>query len=139
MRRRVRRFVSLAGLGLLAMACSAHRQLAKQAGGFDLTAEKAQNEMLLLNVLRSKDWLLIYLLVQRVEVGEAGKPVEVLRNHPDSDDPEVQKLQAFAQWVQRDFLSRGPEIEDVPVAVSIGPELSAAQVADLEKLVALAK
>ncbi|MEA2601363.1 MAG: hypothetical protein QOF89_2355 [Acidobacteriota bacterium] len=47
--------------GLLAFGgCSAHRQLATQAVSFNLTVEKAQNEMLLLNVIRAKDRLPMY-------------------------------------------------------------------------------
>ncbi|MFY9822108.1 MAG: hypothetical protein WAM82_12050 [Thermoanaerobaculia bacterium] len=48
--------------GLLALGgCSSHRQLAVQAVDFNLTVEKAQNEMLLLNVIRAKDRLPMYM------------------------------------------------------------------------------
>lgn len=41
--------------------CSAHQRLATQAVNFNLAVEKAQNEMLLLNVVRAKDRLPMYL------------------------------------------------------------------------------
>ncbi len=45
---------------LAAGGCSSHRQLATQAVGFNLAVEKSQNEMLLLNVIRAKDRLPMY-------------------------------------------------------------------------------
>jgi hypothetical protein len=41
--------------------CSVHQRLATQAVSFNLALEKSQNEMLLLNVIRAKDRLPIYL------------------------------------------------------------------------------
>lgn len=52
--------ITMSILALALAGCSAHRQLATQAVGFNLTVEKAQNEMLLLNVLRAKDRLPMY-------------------------------------------------------------------------------
>ena len=51
--------VSVAALAL--GGCSSHRQLATQAVSFNLAVEKAQNEMLLLNVIRAKDRLPMYM------------------------------------------------------------------------------
>jgi hypothetical protein len=231
------RLLAIPSVAVLTLtACSTHRQLATQAVDFNLTVEKAQNEMLLLNVIRAKDrlplyvtgisgltgsvetsftagltgtytgekettrsstpstvsilsraytpslgatvtadptftlavldtqefmrgfleplgketlayywsqgWppeLLVYLLVQRVEVSEAGKPPVVLRNHPDSADPDLADLKSFAEWVHRDFLAYSPEIEEVSTPVNIGPELAEAEVANLNDLVEMAK
>ncbi len=50
-------------LSLTLVGCSIHRshqRLATQAVGFNLTVEEAQNEMLLLNVIRAKDRLPMY-------------------------------------------------------------------------------
>ncbi len=62
MRRRFAQLVVII-MSIFALAlsgCSAHRQLVTQAVSFNLTVEKAQNEMLLLNVLRAKDRLPMY-------------------------------------------------------------------------------
>jgi hypothetical protein len=237
MRHLFHRLLAIPSVAVLTLAaCSAHRQLARQAVDFNLTVEKAQNEMLLLNVIRAKErlplyltgisnltgsvetaftagltgtytgerestrssapstvnllsrsytpslgatltaaptftltvldtqefmrgfldplgketlaffwsqgWppeLLVYLLVQQVEISEDGKPTRVLRNHPDSADPDLEDLKSFAEWVHRDFLAQSPEIEEVSVPVSIGPELAEAEVANLNNLVAMAK
>ncbi|HEX4965655.1 MAG TPA: hypothetical protein VF173_32895 [Thermoanaerobaculia bacterium] len=62
MSQRIPRLVFAAVSGLLAFGgCSSHRQLATQAVDFNLTVEKAQNEMLLLNVIRAKDRLPMYM------------------------------------------------------------------------------
>jgi len=57
-----RSVLALAVLASFALAgCSAHTQLATQAVSFNRTVEKAQNEMLLLNVIRAKERLPMYL------------------------------------------------------------------------------
>lgn len=62
MRQRASRLIFALVSGLFALTgCSSHRQLATQAVDFNLTVEKAQNEMLLLNVLRAKDRLPMYM------------------------------------------------------------------------------
>ena len=62
MRRRIAQLVVIITsiFALALTGCSAHRQLVTQAVSFNLTVEKAQNEMLLLNVLRAKDRLPMY-------------------------------------------------------------------------------
>jgi hypothetical protein len=56
---------SLLALALMATValsgCSVHQRLATQAVSFNLALEKSQNEMLLLNVIRAKDRLPMYL------------------------------------------------------------------------------
>jgi len=61
MSQRFSRLILAVVSGLLAFGCSSHRQLAIQAVDFNLTVEKAQNEMLLLNVIRAKDRLPMYM------------------------------------------------------------------------------
>lgn len=51
----------LIGLAGCSMHKPPHQRLAAQAAGFNLTLEEAQNEMLLLNVIRAKDRLPMYL------------------------------------------------------------------------------
>jgi hypothetical protein len=213
--------------------CSSHRQLATQAVDFNLTVEKAQNEMLLLNVIRAKDrlpmymtgisslngnfstslsaasgvstsrsrereptvvdtltrgatvsanagisanpsfslavldtqefmrgfltpipldtlgyywsqeWpraLLLYLLVQRVEIESPGKETLVVRNYPDSSDPDLKELKTFG-CALRDFLARKPRFETRSVkGPEIGPPLQAATVSgDVSKLIQVSK
>jgi hypothetical protein len=96
----------------------------------------------ILNYYWTQGWpreLLLYLLVQRVEIQEKDKPLEVLRNYPDSADPDVSEMKEFALWVQAEFLAKDPQIESVPVPVNIGPELPAAEVTSLERLIEVAK
>lgn len=95
-----------------------------------------------LNYYWTQGWpreLLLYLLVQRVEIQEKDQPLKVLRNYPNSADPNVSDMKGFAQWVQTEFLAKDPQIESVPVPVNIGPELPAAEVTNLRKLIELAK
>src|SRR3954465_9721423 len=61
MSQRFSRLILAVVSGLLAFGCSSHRQLATQAVSFNLTVERAQNEMLLLNVIRAKDRLPMYI------------------------------------------------------------------------------
>src|SRR6185503_3403286 len=78
-----------------------------------------------LNYFWTQGWpreLLLYLLVQRVEIQEEGKALQILRNYPDSADANVAEMRAFAEWVET-FLARDPQIDSVSVPVDIGPEL----------------
>ena len=58
--------------------CSSHRQLATQDVDFNLTVEKAQNEMLLLNVIRAKDRLPMYMtgIVLMLSLSGVSLPVD---------------------------------------------------------------
>jgi hypothetical protein len=56
------RFLVLALMATVVLSgCTVHQRLATQAVNFNLAVEKAQNEMLLLNVVRAKDRLPMYL------------------------------------------------------------------------------
>src|SRR5262249_38405229 len=62
MSQRFPRLVFVVVSGAFALGgCSSHRQLAVQAVGFNLTVAKAPNEMLLLNLIRAKDRLPMYM------------------------------------------------------------------------------
>jgi hypothetical protein len=224
-------------LSFMLTACSTHRELVGQAVGFNLTVERAQNEMLLLNVIRAKDrlpmyvtgisglsgniqttltaglggtytnakqkgtsggtstnlksltnaytptfgatvsenptfslsvldtqefirgflsplgkdtlsyfwnqgWppeLLLYLLVQRVEIQKKGEPLKVIRNYPDSQDPDLLAMQSFAVWIRWKFLRRKPQVEQQPVLEDIGPPLPVEEVSNLKHLITMAK
>jgi hypothetical protein len=83
--------------------------------------------------------LLLYLLVQRVEIGSsAGGPPLVVRNYPDSEDPSLNEVKRFGCWL-RGFLSRNPRIENIQDFENVGPQLSRYEVSDVEKLVQIAK
>jgi hypothetical protein len=83
--------------------------------------------------------LLLYLLVQRVEIASsAGGPPLVLRNYPDSGDPDLREVKRFGCWL-RSFLARNPRIENVPGLEDVGPQLSRNEVSDVAKLVQIAK
>lgn len=229
MSQRCSRLIFAVVSGLFALGgCSSHRQLAMQAVSFNLTVEKAQNEMLLLNVIRAKDrlpmymtgissltgnvqttlstgmgasytrskgigldtitrsvtpsagatlstnptfslavldtqefmrgflspvgmetldyywgqgWprsLLLYLLVQRVEIESTSGAPQVWENYPESEDPELRKVKRFGCWLSR-FLARNPRIETVTVTENVGPQLSKDEVSDVAKLVQIAK
>lgn len=84
--------------------------------------------------------LLIYLLIERVEIANAktGEILEVLRNYPSSSDPDLKELTHFGERIE-EFLLRDPQIEQVSVPENVGPPLAASDVQDLEKLVDVAK
>ena len=87
-----------------------------------------------LNYYWTQGWpreLLLYLLVQRVEIQEKDQPLKVLRNYPDSADPNVSDMKEFADWVQTEFLAKDPQIVALPVPVAIGTELPASEVTNL--------
>jgi hypothetical protein len=95
-----------------------------------------------LNYYWTQGWppeLLLYLLVQRVELQEENGPLTVLRNYPDSADVDVKEMKAFSLWVQTEFLAKDPQIVAMPVPVAIGPELPASEVTNLERLIEVAK
>ncbi|HEX6862395.1 MAG TPA: hypothetical protein VF414_06255, partial [Thermoanaerobaculia bacterium] len=95
-----------------------------------------------LNYYWTQGWppeLLLYLLVQRVEIQEEGQPLKILRNYPDSADPDVADMKEFARWVQTEFLAKDPQIVVLPNPVAIGPELPASEVTNLERLISVAK
>ncbi|MFL6237800.1 MAG: hypothetical protein ACJ76N_32080 [Thermoanaerobaculia bacterium] len=84
--------------------------------------------------------LLIYLLVERVEIARAdtGEVLEVLRNYPSSADPNLEEMTRFGAGVET-FLLQDPQIEQVSVPESVGPPLPASDVQDLAKLVEMAQ
>lgn len=89
----------------------------------------------------SQEWpraLLLYLLVQRVEIEAPGKETVVVRNYPDSADPGLSSLKTFG-CALRDFLARNPRFETRSVKDEIGPPLSEAAVSDVTRLIQVSK
>jgi hypothetical protein len=84
--------------------------------------------------------LLIYLLIERVEIARAdtGEVLEVLKNYPSSGDPNLEEMARFGARVET-FLLEDPQIEQVSVPENVGPPLPASDVQDLSKLVDMAK
>jgi hypothetical protein len=78
--------------------------------------------------------LLLYLLVQRVEVERPSKPLDVFRNYP----PNSTEFKEFGKWV-KDFLAGEPKLVTVQVSDDIGPPLTGATVGTLGDLVEAAK
>jgi hypothetical protein len=81
--------------------------------------------------------VLLYLLVERVEIEKAGNTV-VLRNYPDSADQGLKELTAFGKWIE-EFVAKNPKLAQTSVPENIGPRLSVDDLKDLDKLVKMSK
>jgi hypothetical protein len=89
----------------------------------------------------SQEWpraLLLYLLVQRVEIEFQGGGTQVLRNYPNSASTELRDLKTFGCTL-RDFLARNPRFETKSLTQDIGPPLSRDEVSDVTKLIQVGK
>lgn len=89
----------------------------------------------------SQEWpraLLLYLLVQRVEIESPGRETLVVRNYPDSTDPGLRDLKTFG-CALRDFLGRNPRFETRSFKDEVGPPLLKDSVSDVSKLIQVTK
>ncbi len=89
----------------------------------------------------SQEWpraLLLYLLVQRVEIEFPNGGIQVLRNYPNSASTELKDLKTFGCTL-RDFLARNPRFEAKALRQDVGPPLSEAAFNDVTKLIQVSR